>query len=169
MSRRQVCTGSRTASRTRGTPGRRPRLRFDGSIAGMGTSSGTRLVLGHWQRSPFGPFSDVMIERADGERLFGAPETHPHAGHDDGGAGRVTSFPAGRRGYPGRPCRAPPPERAPRTPGGPNDERPAAGFPARADARRTGGCSWWHVQACGVAGADRRYGRGGGDDAGREG
>ncbi|MFI5683124.1 hypothetical protein [Streptomyces sp. NPDC051636] len=39
----------------------------------MGTSSGTRIVLGHWQRSPFGPFSDVMIERADGERLLLAP------------------------------------------------------------------------------------------------
>jgi hypothetical protein len=39
----------------------------------MGTSSGTRVVLGHWQRSPFGPFSDVMIERADGERLLLAP------------------------------------------------------------------------------------------------
>ncbi|MFC4465446.1 hypothetical protein ACFPH6_13035 [Streptomyces xiangluensis] len=60
-------------SRTRGTSGRRPRLRFDGWIAGIGTSSGTRLVLGHWQRSPFGPFSDVMIERADGERLLLAP------------------------------------------------------------------------------------------------
>jgi hypothetical protein len=48
-------------------------VRFDGWIAGMGTSSGTRLVLGHWQRSPFGPFSDVMLERADGERLLLAP------------------------------------------------------------------------------------------------
>ncbi|MEF9907977.1 hypothetical protein [Streptomyces sp. P9-A2] len=52
---------------------RRPRLRFDGWIAGMGTSSGTRIVLGHWQRSPFGAFSDVMLERADGERLLLAP------------------------------------------------------------------------------------------------
>ncbi|EGX55627.1 hypothetical protein SZN_31949 [Streptomyces zinciresistens K42] len=49
------------------------RLRFDGWIAGLGTSSGTRLVLGHWPRSPFGPFSDVMVERADGERLLLAP------------------------------------------------------------------------------------------------
>jgi hypothetical protein len=57
----------------RGTRGRRSRLRFDGWIAGVGTSSGTRVVLGHWQRSPFGPFSDVMIERADGERLLLAP------------------------------------------------------------------------------------------------
>ncbi|MEU9055488.1 hypothetical protein AB0D37_34645 [Streptomyces sp. NPDC048384] len=50
-----------------------PRLRFDGWIAGLGTSSGTRIVLGRWQRSPFGRFSDVMLERADGERLLLAP------------------------------------------------------------------------------------------------
>ncbi|MDQ0753105.1 hypothetical protein QF034_007336 [Streptomyces africanus] len=65
-------------SRTRGTRGGRSRLRFDGWIAGVGTSSGTRVVVGHWQRSPFGPFSDVMIERADGERLLLAP-SHPTA------------------------------------------------------------------------------------------
>ncbi|MFF9409700.1 hypothetical protein ACF1B0_29880 [Streptomyces anandii] len=53
-------------------------MRFDGWIAGMGTSSGTRIVLGHWQRSPFGAFSDVMLERADGERLLLAP-TRPTA------------------------------------------------------------------------------------------
>ncbi|CAM5475301.1 hypothetical protein SSPIM334S_01580 [Streptomyces spiroverticillatus] len=49
------------------------RLRFDGWIAGMGTSGGTRIVLGHWPRSPFGPLSDVMLERPDGERLLLAP------------------------------------------------------------------------------------------------
>ncbi|WP_434587416.1 hypothetical protein [Streptomyces sp. A5-4] len=49
------------------------RLRFDGYIAGTGTTSGTRIVLGHWPRSPFGPFSDVMLERKDGERLLFAP------------------------------------------------------------------------------------------------
>ncbi|MGW3360779.1 hypothetical protein ACWDFL_36215 [Streptomyces bungoensis] len=48
-------------------------LRFDGFIAGLGTTSGTRLVLGHWPRSPFGPFSDVMLERPDGRRLLLAP------------------------------------------------------------------------------------------------
>jgi hypothetical protein len=48
-------------------------MRFDGWIAGLGTTSGTRVVLGHWQRSPFGAFSDVMLERADGERLLLAP------------------------------------------------------------------------------------------------
>jgi hypothetical protein len=49
------------------------RLRFDGWIAGLGTTSGARLVLGHWRRSPFGPFSDVMLEGADGHRLLLAP------------------------------------------------------------------------------------------------
>lgn len=49
------------------------RLRFDGWIAGVGTSSGTRLVVGHWPRSPFGAFSDVMIEHPDGERVLLAP------------------------------------------------------------------------------------------------
>ncbi|MEW1612530.1 MULTISPECIES: hypothetical protein [unclassified Streptomyces] len=49
------------------------RLRFDGWIAGVGTSSGTRLVVGHWPRSPFGPFSDVMVEHPDGERVLLAP------------------------------------------------------------------------------------------------
>ncbi|MFE2218780.1 hypothetical protein ACFW93_43600 [Streptomyces canus] len=59
-----------------GPPGgalRGGRLRFDGWIAGLGTASGTRIVLGHWPRSPFGPFSDVMLERPDGERLLLAP------------------------------------------------------------------------------------------------
>ncbi|MFF9128484.1 hypothetical protein ACF09J_35480 [Streptomyces sp. NPDC014889] len=52
---------------------RRPLLRFEGWIAGLGTCSGMRVVLGHWQQSPFGPFSDVMLERAEGERLLLAP------------------------------------------------------------------------------------------------
>ena len=45
-------------------------LRFDGWIAGIGTTGGTRLVLGHWPRSPFGPVSDVMVERPDGHRVL---------------------------------------------------------------------------------------------------
>ncbi|GAA2202824.1 hypothetical protein GCM10009787_63360 [Streptomyces bangladeshensis] len=49
------------------------RLHFDGWIAGIGTASGTRVVLGHWPCSPFGPFSDVMLEREDGHRLLLAP------------------------------------------------------------------------------------------------
>lgn len=46
------------------------RLRFDGWIAGVGTAEGTRLVLGHWPRSPYGPVSDVMVESRTGERLL---------------------------------------------------------------------------------------------------
>ncbi|SCX43095.1 hypothetical protein SAMN03159343_1170 [Klenkia marina] len=46
------------------------RLRYDGWILGTGTTSGTRLVVGHWPRSPLGPVSDVMVERPDGHRLL---------------------------------------------------------------------------------------------------
>jgi hypothetical protein len=48
-------------------------LQFDGAIAGMGTASGTRLVVGMWPLSPFGSVTDVMIERADGHRILLAP------------------------------------------------------------------------------------------------
>ena len=46
---------------------------FDGEIAGVGTTSGVRLVVGAWARSPFGAFADVMVESADGHRLLLAP------------------------------------------------------------------------------------------------
>jgi hypothetical protein len=49
------------------------RLRFDGWILGTGTASGTRIVVGHWPRSPLGPISDVMVQRADGHRVLLAP------------------------------------------------------------------------------------------------
>ncbi|UQU61234.1 hypothetical protein COUCH_19390 [Couchioplanes caeruleus] len=49
------------------------RLRFDGTIAGIGTRSGVRVVVGTWPRSPFGLVADVMIERPDGHRLLVAP------------------------------------------------------------------------------------------------
>ena len=52
----------------------RVRVRFEGWILGIGTSSGTRLVVGHWPRSPFGPVSDVMVEHPDGHRLLLAPK-----------------------------------------------------------------------------------------------
>ncbi len=48
-------------------------LGFDGSIAGVGASSGVRLVIGLWPRSPFGPIADIMIERPDGRRTLLAP------------------------------------------------------------------------------------------------
>ena len=47
--------------------------RFEGWIAGVGTASGLRAVVGHWPRSPLGAFADVMIERADGHRALLAP------------------------------------------------------------------------------------------------
>jgi hypothetical protein len=49
------------------------RERFVGEIAGVGTSSGTRIVIGRWPRSPFGPVADAMVERADGRRVLLAP------------------------------------------------------------------------------------------------
>ena len=48
-------------------------LTFDGAIAGMGTESGTRLVVGMWPLSPYGSVTDVMIERRDGHRILLAP------------------------------------------------------------------------------------------------
>ena len=49
------------------------RLRFDGWILGVGTASGTRVVVGHWPTSPLGPVSDVMVQRPDGHRVLLAP------------------------------------------------------------------------------------------------
>jgi hypothetical protein len=48
-------------------------MRFDGWIAGVGTASGTRIVVGHWLHSPYGAFSDVMVQRPDGHRTLLAP------------------------------------------------------------------------------------------------
>ncbi|WP_290804022.1 hypothetical protein [Herbiconiux sp.] len=48
-------------------------LRFTGRIAGFGTASGTRIVIGMWHDSPFGRFADVMVEDAGGHRLLLAP------------------------------------------------------------------------------------------------
>lgn len=49
------------------------RERFHGAIAGAGSTSGVRLVVGRWTRSPLGGFADVMVETADGHRLLIAP------------------------------------------------------------------------------------------------
>ena len=48
--------------------------RFTGHIAGVGTSGGTRLVLGCWDRTPHGPFADVMVAHPDGRRELLAPD-----------------------------------------------------------------------------------------------
>ncbi len=49
------------------------RLRFHGRIVGVGSTSGVRLVVGHWHRTPLGEFSDVMVETAIGHRLLLGP------------------------------------------------------------------------------------------------
>jgi hypothetical protein len=48
-------------------------LRFRGEIAGFGTTSGHRIVVGCWPSSPFGAFADVMHEGSDGVRTLLAP------------------------------------------------------------------------------------------------
>ncbi|MDO9456230.1 hypothetical protein [Nocardioides sp.] len=53
-------------------PGRH-RIRFRGQIAGVGTTSGTRIVIGRWDETPLGAFADAMVERSDGHRLLLAP------------------------------------------------------------------------------------------------
>lgn len=49
------------------------RHRFTGTITGVGTASGRRVVIGQWHASPFGPFADVMTEDASGHRTLLAP------------------------------------------------------------------------------------------------
>jgi hypothetical protein len=50
------------------------RLVFTGHIAGAGSASGLRMVVGTWARSPFGAFTDVMLQTADDERVLLAPD-----------------------------------------------------------------------------------------------
>lgn len=47
--------------------------RYTGHIAGFGTAEGTRVVVGMWERTPLGRFTDVMVERTDGHRILYAP------------------------------------------------------------------------------------------------
>ncbi|WP_129339579.1 hypothetical protein [Cellulomonas endophytica] len=47
--------------------------RFSGHIAGAGSTSGVRLVVGRWLRSPLGAFADVMLEDVDGRRHLLVP------------------------------------------------------------------------------------------------
>lgn len=48
-------------------------LVFDGWIAGLGTASGYRFVIGCWPGSPYGPVADVMVEGPEGRRTLLAP------------------------------------------------------------------------------------------------
>jgi hypothetical protein len=52
---------------------RRDREQFTGCIAGLGTASGHRVVIGHWARSPYGAVTDVMVEDPVGHRTLYAP------------------------------------------------------------------------------------------------
>jgi hypothetical protein len=76
MVRRAMVRGARYRGPVPPRPpaGHRTRWRFAGSITGLGTREGTRVVVGHWPVSPFGPFVDVMVERADGHRILLAPD-----------------------------------------------------------------------------------------------
>jgi len=49
------------------------RHRFRGAIAGVGTTSGVRVVVGRWPESPLGGFADAMVETADRRRVLLAP------------------------------------------------------------------------------------------------
>jgi hypothetical protein len=49
------------------------RYQFDGEILGFATESGHRVVVGRWWSTPFGPFSDVMLEDESGFRQLIAP------------------------------------------------------------------------------------------------
>lgn len=53
---------------------KRVRERFTGRIAGVGSTSGVRVVVGRWDRSPWGAFADVMVEDAAGHRVLLAPD-----------------------------------------------------------------------------------------------
>ena len=50
-----------------------PAQRFHGHIAGVGSASGVRVVVGSWHRTPLGAFGDAMVETADGHRVLLAP------------------------------------------------------------------------------------------------
>jgi hypothetical protein len=52
---------------------RRTRWRFTGWIAGLGTASGHRVVIGHWPSSPYGVVTDAMVEDPAGHRTLYAP------------------------------------------------------------------------------------------------
>lgn len=49
------------------------RSRFRGHIAGVGSTSGTRVVVGRWTTTPLGEFADAMVETAAGHRVLLAP------------------------------------------------------------------------------------------------
>lgn len=55
------------------------RERFTGRIAGVGSTSGVRIVIGRWDDGPWGPFTDLMIEEPAGHRILVAPDERVRA------------------------------------------------------------------------------------------
>ncbi|MDN5776759.1 MAG: hypothetical protein L0H96_07610 [Humibacillus sp.] len=49
------------------------RWRFRGQIAGVGSTSGVRVVVGRWADTHLGPFGDAMVETPDSHRVLVAP------------------------------------------------------------------------------------------------
>jgi hypothetical protein len=49
------------------------RQRFLGHIAGVGSTSGVRVVVGRWAQSPLGAFADAMVAEPSGHRVLLAP------------------------------------------------------------------------------------------------
>lgn len=49
------------------------RQRFHGRITGVGSTSGVRVVVGHWHETPMGAFADAMVETAAGHRVLLSP------------------------------------------------------------------------------------------------
>lgn len=45
-----------------------------GAIAGVGSTSGVRVVVGRWSDSPLGAFADAMLAEPDGTRVLLAPD-----------------------------------------------------------------------------------------------
>lgn len=52
---------------------RRRRYELRGVVSSAGFASGDRFVVGHWLRSPIGPFTDVMWASPRGERVLLVP------------------------------------------------------------------------------------------------
>lgn len=52
----------------------RLRDRFTGRIAGVGSASGVRIVVGRWDAGPWGTFADLMVEDRAGHRVLVAPD-----------------------------------------------------------------------------------------------
>jgi hypothetical protein len=46
---------------------------FEGRITSCGFDSGDRIVIGLWEKSPFGSFADIMWARPDGTKILIAP------------------------------------------------------------------------------------------------